>query len=44
LQGDGLLIIFEQETTDRTYESAVQAIHAMGEVVDALGERAKKVK
>lgn len=44
LQGDGLLVIFEQELADRTYQLAVETIHAMGEVVDALSERTKKLK
>ncbi|KAL3077744.1 hypothetical protein niasHT_035536 [Heterodera trifolii] len=44
LQGDGLLVIYEQEQADPTYELAVDSVHAMGEVVDALYERAKEIK
>uniref|UniRef100_A0A915MZW6 PCI domain-containing protein n=1 Tax=Meloidogyne javanica TaxID=6303 RepID=A0A915MZW6_MELJA len=44
LQGDGLLVIFDKEIVDPSFELAVEAIHAIGEVVDSLGDRAKKVK
>ncbi|KAF7638817.1 PCI domain-containing protein [Meloidogyne graminicola] len=44
LQGDGILVIYEKETVDPSFELAIESIHAIGEVVDALGERAKKVK
>ena len=44
LQGDGLLVIFEEKPLEHAFELAVESIHAMGEVVDALCERAKKIK
>lgn len=42
-QGTGVLIIFEDQTIDKTYESAIEVIHAMGKVVDALYHKAKKL-
>ncbi|KAI3416566.1 hypothetical protein GPALN_006105 [Globodera pallida] len=44
LQGDGLLVIYALEAPDRTYELAVDTVRAMGEVVDGLYDRAKKIK
>ena len=32
LQGDGLLVIFDKEIVDPSFELAVEAIHAIGEV------------
>uniref|UniRef100_A0A914C5N5 PCI domain-containing protein n=1 Tax=Acrobeloides nanus TaxID=290746 RepID=A0A914C5N5_9BILA len=43
-QGEGMLIIYEVEPVDKTYELAVETIHAMGEVVDALYARARKIR
>lgn len=42
-QGTGVLIIFEDQSIDKTYESAIEVIHAMGKVVDALYQKAKKL-
>lgn len=43
-QGDGMLIVYDITPPDATYETAVQVIHAMGEVVDALYQRACKLR
>lgn len=43
-QGDGMLIVYDITSADSTYETAVQVIHAMGEVVDALYQRACKLR
>ncbi|XP_003741101.2 26S proteasome non-ATPase regulatory subunit 11 [Galendromus occidentalis] len=42
-QGTGVLIIFEDQSIDKTYGSAIEVIHAMGKVVDALYQKAKKL-
>jgi len=42
-QGAGVLIVFEETAVDKTYESALDTIHSMGKVVDALYARAKKL-
>ncbi|OQR78075.1 26S proteasome non-ATPase regulatory subunit 11-like [Tropilaelaps mercedesae] len=42
-QGTGVLIIFEEQETDKTYVGALEVIHAMGKVVDALYHKAKKL-
>jgi 26S proteasome regulatory subunit N6 len=42
-QGAGVLIVFEEPTADKTYESALETIHSMGKVVDALYSKAKKL-
>ncbi|KAK2151262.1 hypothetical protein LSH36_369g03032 [Paralvinella palmiformis] len=42
-QGEGVLIIFEEVTSDKTYESALETIQNMGKVVDALYNKAKKL-
>uniref|UniRef100_A0A1I7X9E6 PCI domain-containing protein n=1 Tax=Heterorhabditis bacteriophora TaxID=37862 RepID=A0A1I7X9E6_HETBA len=43
-QGDGMLIVYDVIPTDVTYEMALETIHAMGEVVDALYYRASKLR
>ncbi|PIO63281.1 hypothetical protein TELCIR_15118, partial [Teladorsagia circumcincta] len=43
-QGDGMLIVYDVSTPDVTYETALKTIHAMGEVVDALYQRASKIR
>uniref|UniRef100_F1KTN8 26S proteasome regulatory subunit rpn-6.1 n=1 Tax=Ascaris suum TaxID=6253 RepID=F1KTN8_ASCSU len=43
-QGDGMLIVYDLAPVDRTYEDAVETIHAMGEVVDALYQRVSKLR
>jgi len=42
-QGEGVLIIFEDTTTDKTYESALETLQNMGKVVDSLYQKAKKL-
>ncbi|VDL74327.1 unnamed protein product [Nippostrongylus brasiliensis] len=43
-QGDGMLIVYDISPPDATYETALKTIHAMGEVVDALYQRAGKLR
>ncbi|CAI4229027.1 unnamed protein product [Auanema sp. JU1783] len=43
-QGDGMLIVYDVSPPDPTYETALETIHAMGEVVDALYHRACKLR
>jgi len=42
-QGEGVLIIFEDCASDKTYESALETIQSMGKVVDSLYQKAKKL-
>lgn len=42
-QGEGVLIIFEDVVTDKTYEACLEAIQNMGRVVDSLYRKAKKL-
>ena len=42
-QGAGVLIVFEESETDKTYTSALETINHMGKVVDALYQKAKKL-
>jgi len=42
-QGAGVLVVFDETESDRTYESALDTIHDMGKVVDALYNKAKKL-
>ena len=42
-QGEGVLIVFDETPTDQTYESALETIQNMGNVVDALYNKAKKI-
>lgn len=42
-QGAGVLVVFDEPTADKTYESALETIHSMGKVVDALYSKAKKL-
>jgi len=42
-QGAGVLIVFEESETDKTYTSALDTIQNMGKVVDALYQKAKKL-
>ena len=39
-----MLIVYEVEPVDHTYQHAVETIHAMGEVVDQLYLRARKLR
>ena len=40
-QGSGVLIIYDQGSADSTYTAALDTINHMGQVVDALYEKAK---
>lgn len=40
----GVLIIFENNEVDKTYESALETIQHMGKVVDSLYSKAKKLQ
>uniref|UniRef100_A0A1I7U3B7 PCI domain-containing protein n=1 Tax=Caenorhabditis tropicalis TaxID=1561998 RepID=A0A1I7U3B7_9PELO len=42
-QGEGMLIVFDVATPDEAYQTALDTIHAMGEVVDALYSNASKI-
>lgn len=42
-QGAGVLVVFDEPEADRTYETALDTIHDMGKVVDALYNKAKKL-
>ncbi|XP_013789651.1 26S proteasome non-ATPase regulatory subunit 11-like [Limulus polyphemus] len=42
-QGEGVLIVFEDTTRDKTYEAALETFQSMGKVVDALYQKAKKL-
>ncbi|XP_052801773.1 26S proteasome non-ATPase regulatory subunit 11-like [Mya arenaria] len=42
-QGSGVLVVFDEAEADRTYENALDTIHDMGKVVDALYNKAKKL-
>ena len=42
-QGAGVLIVFDETTADKTYETSLETIQSMGKVVDALYNKAKKL-
>eukprot|EP00918_Siedleckia_nematoides_P048052 GHVU01105220.1.p1 GENE.GHVU01105220.1~~GHVU01105220.1.p1 ORF type:complete len:429 (+),score=62.34 GHVU01105220.1:23-1288(+) len=42
-QGVGVLIIFDETPTDKTYSHALETIQSMGKVVDSLYNKAKKL-
>ncbi|CAI2347813.1 unnamed protein product [Caenorhabditis sp. 36 PRJEB53466] len=42
-QGEGMLIVFDVAPADEAYQTAVETLHAMGEVVDALYQNASKL-
>lgn len=42
-QGEGVLIIFESNTADKTYDAALETIQSMSKVVDSLYQKAKKL-
>ena len=42
-QGEGVLIIFDDVQTDKTYSAALETIHSMGKVVDSLYQKAKRL-
>ena len=42
-QGAGVLIVFEESTVDKTYETSLDTIQNMGKVVDALYNKAKRL-
>lgn len=43
-QEGGILTVHELELVDPTYKHALDSIHALGDVVNALSNRAKKIK
>lgn len=42
-QGEGLLIIFDDQAKDKTYAAALQTIQSIGKVVDSLYQKAKRL-
>jgi len=42
-QGVGVLVIFDETASDKTYETSLSMIQSMGKVVDALYVKAKKL-
>jgi 26S proteasome regulatory subunit N6 len=42
-QGAGVLIVFDEMQSDKTYATALETIQSMGKVVDALYNKAKKL-
>uniref|UniRef100_A0A1A9WHX5 PCI domain-containing protein n=1 Tax=Glossina brevipalpis TaxID=37001 RepID=A0A1A9WHX5_9MUSC len=42
-QGEGVLIVFEETHTDKTYDRVLETIQSMGKVVDTLYQKAKKL-
>lgn len=42
-QGEGVLMIFDDVQTDKTYSAALETIHSMGKVVDSLYQKAKRL-
>lgn len=42
-QGEGVLIIFEDQPSDKTYSAALETIHSIGKVVDSLYQKAKRL-
>jgi 26S proteasome regulatory subunit N6 len=42
-QGEGVLIVFDETTADKTYGTALETIQSMGKVVDSLYDKAKKL-
>ena len=39
----GVLVVFGETVTDKTYETSLETIQSMGKVVDALYVKAKKL-
>lgn len=39
-----MLTVYDKEFVDPTYKHALNTIHALGDVVDALSNCAKKIK
>lgn len=39
-----MLIVHDSESVDPTYNYALNTIHGLGDVVNALSNRAKKIK
>lgn len=42
-QGNGVLEVHDVEVTDATYAAAIEVIQHTGQVVEALGVKAKKL-
>ncbi|CAJ0943280.1 unnamed protein product, partial [Mesorhabditis belari] len=43
-QGEGMLIVYDVELPDSTYDTSLETIHALGEVVDVLYQRASALR
>jgi len=42
-QGAGVLVVFDETPSDKTYEASLETIQSMGKVVDALYVKTKKL-
>jgi len=42
-QGTGVLVVFDETPSDKTYEASLETIQSMGKVVDALYVKTKKL-
>lgn len=42
-QGEGVLILFDEQVVDKTYETALEVIASMSLVVDSLYQKAKQL-
>lgn len=42
-QGAGALVVFDEQTSDKTYQASIETIDHMGHVVDALYKKAQKL-
>ena len=42
-QGDGMLVVYEELREEKTYNFAVDTVHAMNEVLDVLYKRAQVI-
>ncbi|KAK7586228.1 hypothetical protein V9T40_004104 [Parthenolecanium corni] len=42
-QGEGILIVYEENAPDKTYEVSLETINSMAKVIDTLYEKAKKL-
>lgn len=42
-QGAGVLVVFDDSSSDKTYINALETIHNMSKVVDTLYQKIKKL-
>ena len=42
-QGAGVLVVFDETPSDKTYEASLETVQSMGKVVDALYVKTKKL-